>query len=106
VTRPSFFLPAALAQGLRPTPYKGVLSVARGGVAGVQKPHHGSDPAMNLTLNVDKDLLSRLRNDERLSGSDQDRVTQALHAYLRAEAGRRLIDVGGQAPGMEDVARR
>lgn len=61
---------------------------------------------MNLTLNVDDDLLSQLRNDERLSGSDQDRVTQALHAYLRAEAGSMLIAAGGHAPCMQDVPRR
>lgn len=46
---------------------------------------------MSKSVDIDHTLIAALRNDENLSGSDEDRVARALRAYLRAHAGRGLI---------------
>jgi Arc/MetJ family transcription regulator len=61
---------------------------------------------MNIALDVDEALLAELRADPNLSGSDKDRVSQALRAYLRAQAGKGLIAAGGQSPDMLEIPRR
>jgi hypothetical protein len=56
-------------------------------------------------LDVEEALLAELRADEKLWGSDEDRVSQALRAYLRGQAGKRLIAAGGQTPDMLEIPR-
>lgn len=51
-------------------------------------------------------LMAALREDEDLSGTDEERVIQALGAYLRAHASKGLINAGGHAPEMLDIPRR
>lgn len=60
---------------------------------------------MSKSVDINDTLIAALRNDKNLSGSDEDRVSQALRAYLRAQAGRGLITAGGQAPDMQDIPR-
>lgn len=60
---------------------------------------------MRTTITIDDDLMADAKEVTGIAETSA-LVREALHALLRAEAGRRLIEMGGTMPDLEDIPRR
>jgi Arc/MetJ family transcription regulator len=60
---------------------------------------------MRTTVTLDDELLSQAITDSGISEKSR-LLNEALRALIRREAGRRLIELGGTMPNLEDIPRR
>jgi Arc/MetJ family transcription regulator len=60
---------------------------------------------MRTTVTIDDDLLKTAAKDTGISERGP-LLNEALRALIRREAGRRLIELGGTMPDLEDIPRR
>ncbi len=60
---------------------------------------------MRTTINIDDELLAEA---ERLTGIDRRAtlVREGLRALIERESARRLVQLGGSEPQLEDIPRR
>ena len=60
---------------------------------------------MRTTITIDDDMLADAR---KLTGIEETGplLREALRTLLEVEAGRRLIEMGGTMPDLEDIPRR
>ena len=61
---------------------------------------------MQMTVTIDDELYARALEYADPSLDQGDLISEALRNFIRSQAARRLADLGGAAPEMEDVARR
>ena len=60
---------------------------------------------MRTTVTIDDDLLRQAIEDTGIAEKSR-LLNEALKALIRREAGRRLIEMGGTMPDLEDIPRR
>ncbi|KKB13432.1 antitoxin [Devosia geojensis] len=60
---------------------------------------------MRTTITLDDELIETLRRFTTAKGTSA-MIREALTSYVRQEAGRRLIAMGGTEPDLEDMPRR
>ena len=60
---------------------------------------------MRTTVTIDDELLEQAMEDTGISEKGR-LLNEALKALIRREAGRRLIELGGTMPDLEDIPRR
>jgi Arc/MetJ family transcription regulator len=64
-----------------------------------------TEAGMRTTVTIDDDLLKTAAKDTGISERGP-LLDEALRALIRREAGRRLIELGGTMPDLEDIPRR
>jgi Arc/MetJ family transcription regulator len=60
---------------------------------------------MRTTVTINDDLLRQATEDTGIAEKSR-LLNEALKALIRREAGRRLIEMGGTMPDLEDIPRR
>ena len=61
---------------------------------------------MRTTVTIDDDLYERALAVADPAMDKADLFREAIKTFVRVQTGKRLIALGGKAPGMQDITRR